>query len=156
MWETIASILGKKSFDAALAAASRGKTTKGQVADFLDELKTNALRCELVLAHDADPREEGRKLSRTTYRHLRAAGFKFEKIKKGAIPVYESTKGTDVAFLSGKTLDEALANASERIRELETICHSSASLKKIDLQRRFANLAKRLAVIIRFISSRRN
>ena len=154
MWESITAILGKKSLDAAFGAAAKRSHGKGLVAEFLDELKKNALLCELVLKHSADPKAEGKKLSREAYRALRSQGYSFAKIKKGMIPSYDSIQGTDVAFLSGKSLGEALINISDRIQELQTICDSTASLERIDLKRRFNNLAKRLAVVARFLATK--
>lgn len=154
MWESIIAILGKKTLEVVFGAAAKKSQFNGLVAEFLDELKQNTQLCELVLKHSADPKVEGRKLKREAYRTLRSQGYNFTKIKKGVIPSYESTQGTDVAFLSGKTLEQALANISDRIQDLQTICDSTASLERIDLQRRFLNLAKRLAVGGRFVFSK--
>jgi len=154
MWETIAAIMGRKSLDVAFGIASKNAEARGRVGDLIDELKRNALLCELVVKHEADPRQEGLKLSRDAYKKLRLERFDFSRIKKGQIPDYEQTKGTDVEFLSGKTLEESLANISERIQEIVTIAGSTASLERIDLNRRFSNLAKRIAVVVRFISQK--
>jgi hypothetical protein len=154
MWESILAILGKTSVDAVFGVADKRSRGKGLVADFIDELKKNTLLCELVLKHSADPKEEGKKLGREAYRALRSQGYNFAKIKKGEVPSYVSIQGTDVAFLSGKTLDEAMTNISDRIHELQTICDSSASLERIDFKRRFNNLAKRFAVVARFLGTK--
>jgi len=154
MWETVISILGTKSLDFFGDKLSRSRDDQGLVADLIDELKANMLRCELVIKHNATPQEEGISLSRDAYRALRNQNYNFGKIKKGTIPPYQGMKDTDIAFLEGKSLAQALQNISDRVQEISTISKSSASLDHIDLKRRFTNLAKRLAVVMRFISSK--
>jgi len=154
MWESIMPLLGGKSIDALVGKMASRKKMKGQEADLLDELKQDLQICRLVMQNGADPKAEGVRLSREVYLQLRRDGYKFNRIRKGGIPEYDGMKGTNVAFLKGKSLSDALLNVSDRIREIHTLAGSTASLEHFDLKRRMDNLAKRLVIVIRFMTEK--
>ncbi len=130
----------------AIAEISRNK--KGDARALLEEIKTNATLCWMVLEKETPPRKVVPRFETTEYNRLLRSSFNFNKLQRKKITGNASIAQTELKAFIGKETATLVENIYDKIKTLRQMYDIDRDNPKIRWRVRIINLQKRMLLLL--------
>ncbi len=130
----------------AIAEISRNK--KGDSRALLEEIKTNATLCWMVLEKETAPLKAVPRFKTIEYDRLLRSSFSFNRLNRKKITGTEAIAETELGTFIGKDTASLVENIYDKIKTLKQIYEIDRENPKIRWRVRIINLQKRILLLL--------